>query len=85
MRHPIDEVFDRIDPVPIGAASIGQVHGARLRNGTEVVVKIQRPAARAQVAVDLDIVERLTSDIERRTDWGSQIGVRALSANSLVP
>jgi ubiquinone biosynthesis protein len=38
-----DVLFDRFDPEPLGAASIGQVHGARLTDGTEVVVKVRRP------------------------------------------
>lgn len=38
---PIESVFAQFDDQPIGAASIGQVHRARLHNGQEVVVKIQ--------------------------------------------
>jgi ubiquinone biosynthesis protein len=38
-----DQVFDHIHPIPIAAASIAQVHLARLKNGTKVVIKLQRP------------------------------------------
>ncbi|KAJ1496948.1 hypothetical protein HMI56_005899, partial [Coelomomyces lativittatus] len=39
----INEVFDHFDPIPLGAASIGQVHAAKLKDGSEVVVKVQYP------------------------------------------
>jgi len=47
------EVFDRFDAVPLAAASIAQVHGARLRSGEEVVVKVQRPAVARLVRADI--------------------------------
>lgn len=77
---PIEEVFAEIDPVPLAAASVAQVHAARLRTGEDVVVKIQRPRARAQVTTDLDILERLAAQAERRTDWARAYGARALVA-----
>ncbi len=77
---PIEEVFAEIDPVPLAAASVAQVHAARLRSGEDVVVKIQRPRARAQVTTDLDILERLAVQAERRTDWARAYGARALVA-----
>lgn len=80
LRRPIAEVFAEIDEVPLAAASVAQVHAARLLDGDEVVVKIQRPAARAQVTTDLDILERLAADAERYTDWAKEYGARALVA-----
>lgn len=77
---PIEEVFAEIDPVPLAAASVAQVHAALLRSGEDVVVKIQRPRARAQVTTDLDILERLAAQAERRTDWARAYGARALVA-----
>jgi len=41
--QPIEEMFDDFNPKPLASASIGQVHRARLKNGDEVVVKVQRP------------------------------------------
>ena len=78
LRSPIDEVFQSIDPEPLAAASVAQVHAARLRDGDDVVVKIQRPAARGQVTTDLDILRRLAADLERRTDWAKEYGAIAL-------
>ena len=78
LRRPIDEVFARIDPEPLAAASVAQVHAAQLRDGNEVIVKIQRPLARRQVTTDLDILRRLAADLERRTDWAKEYGAAAL-------
>lgn len=43
LDRPFDEVFESIDELPLGSASIGQVHRARLRDGREVAVKVQYP------------------------------------------
>ncbi len=51
---PLDEVFGEIDRTPLAAASLAQVHAARLRDGREVVVKVQRPNARERVRVDFE-------------------------------
>ena len=75
---PIEQVFAEIDPQPLAAASVAQVHAARLVSGEDVVVKIQRPRARAQVTTDLDILDRLAADAEARTDWAKDYGLHAL-------
>jgi ubiquinone biosynthesis protein len=79
LRRPLQEVFAQVDEVPLAAASVAQVHAAILRGGAEVVIKIQRPSARTQVATDLDIVGRLAVDAERHTDWGRDYGTVALA------
>ncbi|SDG63013.1 ABC1 kinase family protein [Microbacterium pygmaeum] len=79
LRRPIPEVFAEIDPEPLAAASVAQVHAARLLTGDPVVVKIQRPRARAQVTTDLDILDRLATEAERRTGWAKEYGMRALA------
>jgi ubiquinone biosynthesis protein len=53
LGRPIEEVFERFDRVPVAAASIAQVHPARLRTGEEVVVKVQRPAVARLVEHDI--------------------------------
>ena len=53
---PLAEVFDRFERAPIAAASIAQVHAARLRTGEEVVVKVQRPAIARLVHQDLAVM-----------------------------
>lgn len=59
LGRPIDEVFSRFDREPMAAASIAQVHAARLRTGEEVVVKVQRPTIREQVQQDLKVMSWL--------------------------
>ena len=79
LDQPIDEVFEHIEDVPVAAASVAQVHVARLVGGQEVVVKVQRPDARRQALADLDIVLRLGAWLERRTSWGRRLGVESLA------
>lgn len=59
LGRPLEAVFARFDRVPIAAASIAQVHGARLLTGEEVVVKVQRPTIRSQVQSDLKVMSWL--------------------------
>lgn len=51
------DVFGEFDPVPLAAASIAQVHRARLKDGTAVVVKMRRPGIEAVIRADLRILE----------------------------
>ena len=52
----IDDIFSEFDPVPLAAASIGQVHRAKLCDGTDVVVKVQRPDIKKVIEADIDIM-----------------------------
>ena len=52
----VDEVFDRFDRQPLAAASIAQVHTAKLASGAEVVVKVLRPGVEEQIDRDLDVL-----------------------------
>jgi ubiquinone biosynthesis protein len=58
--------FSHIEAQPIGSASIAQVHRAKLKNGRNVVVKVQRPEAREQFAADINIMYYIARKIERR-------------------
>jgi ubiquinone biosynthesis protein len=62
--QPVDELFATIEPVPLAAASIAQVHRARTRGGEEVVVKVQRPDITAQVNADLAVLHALARLLE---------------------
>lgn len=72
---PIEEVFAEFNPVPLAAASIGQVHRARLTDGTEVIVKIQRPDIQEQIESDLEIFIDLAGLIENRSPEAARIGI----------
>ncbi|MEV0092424.1 AarF/UbiB family protein [Streptomyces sp. NPDC050738] len=76
---PLDLVFKEVDRTALAAASVAQVHAAVLCDGTEVIVKVQRPGIRAAVERDLDIVERLAATVQSRTDWGQSLGLTALA------
>ncbi|WP_433265114.1 ABC1 kinase family protein [Actinosynnema sp. CS-041913] len=75
-----EEVFAEFDETPIAAASVAQVHRARLKSGEDVVVKVQRPGVRRVADGDLDIVNRLAATLHERTRWGKALGVKDLAA-----
>jgi ubiquinone biosynthesis protein len=77
---PVDEVFASFDPVPLGSASIGQVHQAVLRGGETVAVKVQRPEAPARVAGDLELMRDFASFLDRRFGRGLFVDVSGLVA-----
>lgn len=75
--HP-DDIFAEFNQEPLAAASIGQVHEARLKTGEKVIVKIQRPNIEAQVENDLEILLGLAKLIENRVPEARQIGLVAV-------
>ena len=66
----LSRVFPTFDPKPLAAASLGQVHRATLRDGREVVVKVQRPGVRRQVLEDMEVLADLAEVLDARTDLG---------------
>ncbi len=80
---PTGRVFAELQQEPAAAASIAQVHKARLRcDGgvdAEVAVKVQRPGIRATVEQDLDILQRLAVRLERRARWARSVGAVAVA------
>lgn len=74
----LPRVFDDFDEVPLAAASIGQVHAAVLRDGREVVVKVQRPGIRRQIFDDLEVLEDLAERVEAHSQKGRLIGISGL-------
>ena len=76
----VDSVFCTVDAEPLAAASVAQVHTARLADGSDVVVKVQRPGVAHVVERDLDILRRLARTLEGRTDWGRSLGLQDLAA-----
>jgi ubiquinone biosynthesis protein len=61
----VSKAFMELEEKPIAAASLGQVHRARLRDGRMVAVKVQRPGIREQVVKDLTILEEMAELMER--------------------
>ncbi len=66
----ISKAFSRFDTTPIAAASLGQVHSAALRDGREVVVKVQRPGIRKQIAEDFEVLAEIAGFLDAHTDAG---------------
>jgi predicted unusual protein kinase regulating ubiquinone biosynthesis (AarF/ABC1/UbiB family) len=66
----ISKAFSRFDPVPLAAASLGQVHSAALRDGRLVVVKVQRPNIRKQIAEDFEVLEQIAEFFDAHTELG---------------
>jgi predicted unusual protein kinase regulating ubiquinone biosynthesis (AarF/ABC1/UbiB family) len=70
-----DTFFMRFNPIPVAAASLGQVYRAQLPTGQEVAVKVQRPGLLAQIAVDMAVLHYLArglvrwSTLLRAVDW----------------
>jgi len=66
----ISKAFSRFDIEPLAAASLGQVHAASLRDGREVVVKVQRPDIRQQIAEDFEVLAQIAAFMDKHTDMG---------------
>ncbi|RFA08591.1 hypothetical protein B7R54_04630 [Subtercola boreus] len=79
LGRPIEEVFEHIDELPLAAASVAQVHTATLLDGSKVVVKVQRPTARAQVEADVDIILRLARRAEQQTHQGRDLRAESVA------
>ena len=68
LGRPLEDIFQHFEDTPLAAASIGQVHRAQLKDGEEVVVKVQRPGIRKTIEVDLEIMLHLASLMERHLE-----------------
>jgi aarF domain-containing kinase len=75
-RSP-DEIFSKLEEKPLASASIAQVHGAVLRDGTPVVIKVQRPRLEGVVAADLRVLRVFAGIMARlpQGDMASPVGV----------
>ncbi len=69
----ISKAFSRFNIEPIAAASLGQVHAAALRDGREVVVKVQRPDIRRQIAEDFEVLAQIAGWMDEYTDLGRRV------------
>jgi ubiquinone biosynthesis protein len=71
----LSKMFDRFDREPLGTASLGQVHAAELRDGREVIVKVQRPNIRGALAEDLAFFHELAAFLASHTSAGTRLDV----------
>lgn len=70
LGRSVGELFSSFDPIPLAAASLGQVHKAQLHSGEEVVVKVQRPGLRKLFTIDLQILKGIARYFQNHPDWG---------------
>lgn len=75
LGHPIEELFATFNDKPMASASLGQTHTATLHDGSEVVVKVQRPDIDAVIEADLAIARRMASQLSRVWDVAAQINI----------
>ncbi|OKH12252.1 hypothetical protein NIES592_18760 [Fischerella major NIES-592] len=66
----IPELFASFEPIPLAAASLGQVHKAVLRSGEAVVVKVQRPGLKKLFEIDLKILKGIARYFQNHPKWG---------------
>ncbi|NEP44095.1 MAG: AarF/ABC1/UbiB kinase family protein, partial [Okeania sp. SIO2H7] len=70
LGREVDELYRSFDPIPLAAASLGQVHKAQLQTGEEVVVKVQRPGLKKLFEIDLAILKGIARYFQNHPKWG---------------
>ena len=68
----ISKAFSEFESTPLAAASLGQVHRARLRDGRPVAVKVQRPGIREQILDDLEAFSEIAAFLDRHSEFGER-------------
>src|SRR5204863_4982468 len=70
----MSKAFSDFEVAPMAAASLGQVHKARLRDGRQVAVKVQRPGIRDAMFEDLDALDEIAEFLDNHTAAGKRYG-----------
>ena len=73
LKARISKLFESFETEPLGSASLGQVHAAVLRDGRDVVVKVQRPNLRELLAEDLEYFRELATFLTEHTSAGARV------------
>ena len=74
---PWEDVFESVEPLPLAAGTIGQVHKARLESGEDVVIKVQRPTAREEILRDLGLLTLFAEKTQNRPAFRQVMDVPA--------
>jgi ubiquinone biosynthesis protein len=78
LKVPWEDVFEHIEPQPLAAGTIGQVHRARLEGGERVVIKVQRPGAAEEIERDLGLFALFAEKVEGREALSGLIDIPAV-------
>jgi ubiquinone biosynthesis protein len=70
LEDKLENIYKEFDEKPIAAASLSQVHHARLNSGKQVAVKVQRPGIERSIYLDLNILKDLAHFIDNHTKYG---------------
>jgi len=65
LKLPMSEVFEKVEPTPVAAASIGQVYKGYLKSGEAVAIKVQRPECEKVIALDIYILRQLSGTLSQ--------------------
>ena len=75
---PWEDVFETIEPTPMAAGTIAEVHRATLADGSRVVAKVQRPNAREEITQDLGLLEIFAEKAGKRPSLRQVVDVKAV-------
>jgi predicted unusual protein kinase regulating ubiquinone biosynthesis (AarF/ABC1/UbiB family) len=78
LGQSLGKTYCEFEPQPIAAASLGQVHRARLHNGDMVVVKVQRPGLAEIFRLDFEILQQIVNFCDQRFPWTQTYGLTAI-------
>lgn len=78
LQAPLESVYGEFKSIPLGSASMGQVHQAVLKTGEAVAVKVRRPLIQETVKTDLEIFQMLVQRLESKTQAGSRYPFRLM-------
>jgi ubiquinone biosynthesis protein len=81
LNKPAGELFESIDPIPVGSASIAQVHRARTSDGRDVAIKVLRPGIREQFARDIETYEWAAAHLEALGGEAARLRPQLVIAN----
>lgn len=79
--QPITAIFEHLDEQPLASASIAQVHGAVLLDGTEVVVKLVRPGVRQVIEDDMALAKALAQKIDHWIPGAARLHLQNVAAD----
>ena len=77
-HKPLEDVFMEFDSVPLGSASIAQVHKAKLMNGKEIVVKVQRPHIYSMMERDISLIRKASKILKLNEVLGSVVDINVV-------